>query len=649
MRRIWILSGLALIGGTAVAQQPAPTVQQQFDAANAATASGDKAAALAAWVALERRVASNPRTLAVVRIRKSMVLMGLGREDEAAAEARAGLAALPAQDANLADDRFTGQFLLARVAQDSLDYASAAEAFRAAEAVGPVPGDRLAAALGVAETDIFVDPSAAEAALGRVDALVAAHGADKMVRGRVARIRGLLYLNQGRFADARKQSIAAVGLYGGLTEKTDLNDVAARSDTAIAAMLAGDTETAREYMAYTGAGHIPGGSFNPAIQMEPPDCGGEAGLKPADMAVVQFSIGDDGAVFGVQPIYAAGGGPVALEFARAVRRWSWTPEQVKALPRCFRYEARVEMRCSTGFARPSIGSAMRAAIVQWLGDKGVSVAPPLEGSAAAALPGQKAALASAPDGLAMIAASLPLLDNPVLPVADKHPIAVRALAAAVAAGAPPLARLDLDIAARGSAASEGRRGRAFRSELTTMLADPVYADAPRARDAIKLFLAGYADRHPDQQARAWLREVADDPALDRTDPMKIAALLQLAAIAQRDGDEAAARTTFDRTGLTADQCALIASPPRLLSAGGNFPTEAQRWGFEGWTQTQFDIAADGHVQGARTIISYPPFIFTKAGTETMADARYAKSYRPDGGLGCGAATSRVKFVLPDRH
>lgn len=631
------------------AQQPAMTVQQEFDAANAVTAGGDKTAALAAWTALEHRVGNNPRTMAVVRIRKSVTLFGLDRKDEAQAAARAGLAGLPASDPSLAEDRFEAQFLLGRIAQAALDYASAAEAYRAAETTATTPGNRLAAALAIAQVDTFVDPVAAQAALDRADALLAASRSEPAVRAAVALARGVLLLNEGRFAEARKQSQRAVDLYGGLTERTDLNDVAARSDTAIAAVLAGDPDTARQYMAYTGAGRLPEGTFNPAVEMTPPDCGGEAELKPADMAVVEFSVGDDGAVVEAAPVYAAGGGRVALEFARAAQRWSWTPEQVKALPRFFRYRARVEMRCSTGFTRPSVGLALRTALTTWLGEKDVTVPDPTSASAAAALPAERAALAKAGAGLSVVAASLPLLDNPVMPSDERQTVATRALAIADANHVPPLARLGLDLQARASAKSEGPRSRGYRDDLATMLAAPPYADDPRARSAIKLFLAESAGRRLDQQTRDELRQVADDPALAKTDSMKIAALLQIASIDQRDGDTAAAKAAFDRTGLTADQCALVDAPPKFLSAGGTFPQEAVRWGFEGWTLTQFDIAADGRVQDERAIISYPPFIFTKAGVQTMAGARYAATYRPGGGIGCGARTQRVKFLLPDRR
>jgi hypothetical protein len=83
-----------------------------------------------------------------------------------------------------------------------------------------------------------------------------------------------------------------------------------------------------------------------------------------------------------------------------------------------------------------------------------------------------------------------------------------------------------------------------------------------------------------------------------------------------------------------------------VKAGGTFPEEALMWHFEGWTQTQFDVAPDGRVLNERAVLSYPPFVFTKAGNATLATARFSKTFRPDGGVGCGGLTHRVKFLLP---
>ena len=48
----------------------------------------------------------------------------------------------------------------------------------------------------------------------------------------------------------------------------------------------------------------------------------------------------------------------------------------------------------------------------------------------------------------------------------------------------------------------------------------------------------------------------------------------------------------------------------------------------------------------RAVVAYPPFVFSKAGTATFAAARYAKSFRPGGELGCGGETGKVRFVMP---
>lgn len=172
-----------------------------------------------------------------------------------------------------------------------------------------------------------------------------------------------------------------------------------------------------------------------------------------------------------------------------------------------------------------------------------------------------------------------------------------------------------------------------------------YAQDPDARTAIRMILAD-ATRAKPAKAIPYLQAVAADRELASTSALRPAALVQLASLEQARGDVAAAKAAFARSGLTADQCSLVDSPPALLRVGGTFPEEAMRWGFEGWTLIQFDIAAEGKVVNERTVLSYPPFVFSEAGAKTIAGARYAKSYRPDGGLGCGGSAQRVRFAMP---
>ncbi len=252
-------------------------------------------------------------------------------------------------------------------------------------------------------------------------------------------------MNSNDLPAAKASAIRAVSAMGGLTERTSIGDVGAplgRRDHAAAdrqsrrgAPLHGDDRGRR----------LPKGRFNIAQQLAAPDCGGEAGLKPDDMAVVEFSIAEDGSTRSVTPVYSSGGGKVALAFAQAVRDWSWPVEDVAALPAFFRYNARVEMRCSTAFPRPAISDSFDQALAAWLTDKGAPVTLVTDGSDALALPAQRAALAAAdaraPKSLAVLAALVTLANNRVVPREERSTLYERGLAIAEANAVPPLPRL----------------------------------------------------------------------------------------------------------------------------------------------------------------------------------------------------------------
>ena len=645
-------AGMAVIVAATVqvaAQTPTTTVQQDFEAAAALDAKGDKAAALAAWEKLESRTKPGSRSRGVALVRKSAALFKLDRSDDAVIAARGGLALLPAADPTLAEDRWRAYYDLGIIAQNALDYAGAGDAYRSAEAAGDTPSLKAASILALADVSTFTNPAVADAALARIDALAKTVSVDAVLKADIARRHAILLLNRGSYEPARLYAVEAVKQLGGMTSKTDLRDVSARSDAAIASLLAGKSEDARRYMAMTGAGRLTKGEFDPAVQMDVPPCGGEADLRPADMAVVEFTIGDDGIVRNVSPIYAAGGGAVALDFARAVRDWSWTPEQAKALPTFFRYNVRVEMRCSTLFERPSIGKFLDADMAAWLESKGLSLPAEERGADAVAVVSQRAALATAeaktgPNSIATLPSLYQLINNAVVGREETNALARRALAIAEAQGAPAIARLPLEISVRETASADIWKNGAYARAVTPLLSMPVYENDPKSRATILLLIAE-STRSRSRRA-VLLQQVVDVTGLAANDPMRVGALIRLASLQQQAGDTAMARTTFDQSGLSASQCAILDAPPRLVSAGGVFPNEAMAWGFEGLTKTQFDVGADGKVINQRAVLSYPPFVFTKAGVQTMAGARYTKTYRPDGGVGCGGLSQNVRFRLP---
>ena len=648
-----ILATAAVAGAQQPATPTATTVQQDFVAATALDSAKNYAGALAAWTALEARTKPGSRSRAIVLVRKADSLYRLFRYDEAATAATAGLADLPVTDATLRGDLRRTWYMLGTIAADTLDYAGAAAAYAQAEQFADTPGEKLGPQIALIEMLTFVDPAAAKAALARADAVVASATVDNTAKALLMRRRTTLLLNTGDLPGAKASAMSAVKLLGGLTVQTSGLDVQARSDAAIALILNGQVDSAREYMAMTGAGRLPTGRFDPAAQMQSPSCGGEAGLKPTDVAVVQFSIDDQGRVSGISPIYAAGGGRVALEFARAVQGWSWAPDEVKAIPAFFRYNVRVEMRCSTAFERPSIGAGLDAALEQWLTDRNVAVPPAPTAGDAQALSGQRAALAASeaasPKSLQTLAALYRLANNQVVPREERAQLAARALAIATANDAPASARLALDLPARIEALVDPWRNDRYRRTVTPMASEPVYAADPQARAALRLTLAdaAKAGRSNDAQTSVLLRQVADDAGLKPNDPLRVGALVRLASIEQRNGRADVARASFASSGLSANQCAILDAPPKAVSSPGAeaFPMEAQRWGFEGWTQVQYDVAADGSSADRRTLLSYPPFIFTKAGTDYIGGVKYAKTFRPDGGLGCGGNTNRIVFRM----
>ncbi|MES2057083.1 MAG: hypothetical protein V4564_14210 [Pseudomonadota bacterium] len=626
------------------------SVQQDFEAAAALQAADNHAGALAAWEALEKRIPTNKRSLAIIHIRKANSLYELGRSDDAVTAARAGLAELPAADATLRSDRYYGWTILARIAENALDYSGAAVAYRQAESIAPSDGDRLAVFRGLIETETFIDPDAATRDMARAEAFMAPLPLEAKNKAMLKRVKSQLLLNQGQFAAAQSEAGASVKLLGGLTAKTDLDDVASRSDYAIAALLGGKVEEARRYMAMTGAGRLNKGSFDPGTQMKVPDCGGEAGLRPEDMAVVEFYIVDDGRVVAAVPIYAAGGGAVALEFARAVRNWSFDPAQVKLMPNFFRYRARVELRCSTAFQRPAVSDYLDGDLGAWLTAKKIALPPLATGSDAVALPALRAQLAAIEakeggDALSLVPILHSLGKNEVVSREETNALERRALAILIANRAPATARLAVERVVWASNAADKWSSKRLAREMVPGLTMPVYADDAPARAALRLLLADLTRSFDERRAGELLKQIGDDASLPANHPLRVGALIRLASLEQSQGDVESARAAFERSGLSANQCALLDAPPKRVSVGGTFPDEARMWGFEGWTEVQFDIAADGKVLNERAVVSYPPFIFSKAGRETMAGARYEKSYRPDGGLGCGGTSQRVRFMI----
>lgn len=338
---LWLLTHLA-----AVASAP-ETMQQQFDAANAALARGNPAVALAGFERIAARPALSERTRTLVKLRAGVALYQLGRLDAADATLREGLAASSASDSALADFRLAATEDVAAIAEDRLDlvaaaegYAQVASAYAAQAATGASNTEREDARALLADasakqirTTLFFDPDKAIALSDQALAVAHQQRPPATTVAELYRLRGLAQIATGKFAAARDSLLASIAL--------DPAGPAVASDLALLARLAPDVGKLPPRLK---AGLDLPAEFYPPTPAAP-RCG-EAGLTDGDFGVVQLQIADDGTVFHVRPVYASAGSAAALRFARAVEAWHWPAQSGKlGVPLFYRLGTRVEVRC----------------------------------------------------------------------------------------------------------------------------------------------------------------------------------------------------------------------------------------------------------------------------------------------------------------
>lgn len=655
MRGSAIVLGLMLASPLA-AQVPANSVQQRFDAARAKLDANDVEGALAELKALESFIKGQPKVnetnLAVTRAQQADALVKLGRGPEAKPVLRLALEGQALAKPALFPVRDNSRLLLANVLEGELDHAAAdAEYLRLAQETAQ-PITRTVALMGAARTEMFTD---ADSALRHIDEALAIAEKDPSVgKGELANVLGLkgrILINGGHYVDARALLVRAVSLRGGLTEKVFQQDVALRADAAIAMLKLGQSEEARKYLAYTGAGRTEV-QLEVPTEMPLPSCGGLEGLEPDDSAVVEFTILDTGQVVSPRPVYASKQGEMAYVFARALSQWSWNPDNASKVKPFFRLSTRVELRCSNKTQRPPMTVQFEQEIAGWLTGKGVKA---IDGdSDAARAPELKQRLAaSSPQSPERLAVLWWLMRNGTIEGRDRLRYAVEAMKLAPVLGAPRalefvLALDHADIWANEN--SDTWKGKAAKllESYEAVRSRPEFAD-PVMQAILGLQIgqaAGTLGQRDSEQAA--LLGVTQESGLSDKNPLKAAALVQLANIyaAAKQPEQAAA--VYARTGLSAQQCALVDGGPVMLQSGtGRFPDDAFRWGFEGWTSLEYDVAADGSTRNARAVAAFPPRVFAQASENLARTVRYRVSYRPEGDLACTAMNRRIRFSIPN--
>lgn len=642
------VSGIALVmaltamPAIVAAQDAAPpqTVQQFFDAATQAASAGDNAKAYELLDTVEKRL-KNPRSKAIVQLRKGMALVELSRWDEARPLLDAALAALPQDDRSLDGDRASALRSLGRLALGNIDYEGALALYVRAFGASSAPADQLSALLGQAQAGVFLDPAVALERGQQAEALLAKLPApDKKASGYVAAVQGRALLNLGRFAEAETAFARTVKAEGGLSLKVGYDDLVARSDASIAAMLAGHRDAARNYLMYTGAGRIEQQDFTAGADMTLPVCG-EDGVTPDDVAVVEFGIGNDGTVSYARPVYGSRPGSLALVFARAVSNWAWRAEDVNKIPALFRMVTRLELRCSTTEGGTPLVGGLRTAFRNWVEQSSDHIADDdglTESQRVAALRTRLVGLdgQSAADQSARAWALANLLASPLV-AGDSRASYVKNLTDLIATQTmPPMARLYIDVVMT-------------RGASKPVIAEQPYIADPQAHAAWRLISYDMLQPSRKRMSRDMLDNVIADPALPNDDPLKVAALTRRAAARVAARDMQGAQADFLATGLTEQQCSIVDAQPSLQgnpSSSSDYPMDMVRMGVEGWTKIQFDVNAAGQTLNRRAVATYPPMIFSTNGLKIVSRARFEQSYRPNGGLGCGGNNMKITFRVP---
>lgn len=638
---------------TAPAPAPIQNAQAAFDAATAAQESRNYTQAIAMFEALETRPGMNrtSQVMGIILIRKGLCLLEIDRLDDAWKALERGLALVRTDSPNFRADLYQARIGLGRIAflREAMEQAMAE--FAIADALAVDAPDHIRVKLHMVRATMFdTDDTAVRIA---DEALTLARATPTIKKDDLASVLTLharALMNHGRAKDAYAELQQALSKQGGLKTKISISDAQTRSDLAIAALLTGDKDEARKYMAYTGAGRIEEAPFRSATSLAPPACDSDADLRPEDSVIVEFNIRDDGSVGYATPIYATRPGRGAQAMANAVLAWSWRPADVVKIPLFYRLVTRIELRCSTSASRPATANLLAADALRWLATAGAKPVR-IERSEAESLAPLKAELAAreaAGGGVAAIPVLVALGNNPVMAPADRIQRLTRAHDIAVTAGAPVTVRTWLDILIL-LANHDSDHIDDYRAGLRALMAEPAIVADAKASNVIRLLIAEPRFRSPPPaDAIALVTQVAGDGRLATNDPLRVGALVRLAALEIAAGNPAAARSAYARTGLDEQQCALLDAPPALLKThadSNDYPLEALRWGFEGWVRVEYDITAEGRTTQPRAIIAYPPFVFRDAAVGMARDFRYSQSYRPGGSAACSGEQQGINFVM----
>lgn len=632
------------VASAAMADEVQQTPQALFNAGQAAFDRSDWPTAIANYRAALATLRPTAPSTAVIHARLASALQQTQQRDAAEAEAKLAIERFAARKITKDDDLSLTYTLLGDLHRGGSDNDLAIAEYQHAltAMVTDAPAALITPRYRLADAAVTADPALSAATLDTILAdPVSFSKISKMDQANIYSVRAMAELNRGQAKLASTYVEKALTLVGRTTTRVNLSQVRIRGDAALIYAKLGNEENVRQYLTYSGAGHLPDGSWLSAAEKNLPVCDGVVG--PQDVAVVEFAIGDNGHVSGAHTVYASRPGPVGAAFAAAVNDWRWQPEALVKLEPFWRASVRVELRCVKRPPAQGLSDPFGDATAAWLTKAGYDpdivkrIFDP-HATAMAPVPAAFIALYKADSDRAAAAAAT-ALDAAL--VAAQAPVDVRAYALFLTA------RPQRTLAGRAYHAALARNLAAARQALGTVAG----ADHARAWLQTEYGLELEASNAL-PAAKAALQPVVALPTaiLPEDDPIRSLAVLHLSLIDKRAGAPALAEQRIAEAGIDAEQCSLLDVRPVARNtdiSSSSFPAEAMRWRFEGNVREAFDIAADGRVEDVRTVLSYPPFVFGPATEKAVAQFRYLPPTLGNQALGCVGQTVNVRFLLPN--
>lgn len=369
------LCATTLGAGVASAQATAPAAQARFDTAQAAFDRGDWAGAVAGYRAALAAMRTSSRSVAVIHSRLAFALQQSRQFDAAQTEAKAATSAFAAQKIVQDDDLGEALVLLADHHRQPQTNDLAIEEYRRAIAAMHATSTEamFAARYGLALATLTAQPDVAASSLDAIvgDAPFFAK-LRKADQANILALRGMSDLNRGQAKLAARYIEKALDLIGRTTTRVDVGQIRIRGDAALIYASLGDGDLVRQYLTYSGAGHLPDQSWLSGAEKDLPVCDDEVG--PRDVAVVEFAIADDGRTQRTTALYASRPGPVGGVFATAVSKWRWQPAALAKLDPFWRQSVRLELRCVKRPPLVALSDSFRDRTAEWLQQSGLDPA-----------------------------------------------------------------------------------------------------------------------------------------------------------------------------------------------------------------------------------------------------------------------------------